>query len=294
MDQNKPSTSPDRLLRAFCVVPLEGQEETAIWSLGFKEVGTTLRSASLSRDFSGVASLVDAEQPCYLVVYVGDVQDPSKPTATSGVEPSREWVLISYVPSSCSSFEAKKMADNRAGLKAGLGAERFMEGGMWCVHVEQISLSNYMRSTSEAAAASGDAPLDAPALPAAATMPAMPDLSAGLLPDAGADLAAASKSLSGLGGLGGAGGAMSVLLPGTAAALATGQELVDETEAIWEERIKGVRGAYVDSCSRLVGALEELEETLCALTGEPYRPDEPILRARVHMSKNLEALSMAR
>ena len=37
-DQNKPSTAPDRLLRAFSVVPLEGQEESAAWTLGFKEV----------------------------------------------------------------------------------------------------------------------------------------------------------------------------------------------------------------------------------------------------------------
>ena len=42
-DQTKPSTAPERLLRALCVAPLEGQEEAAIWSLGFKEVGSTLR-----------------------------------------------------------------------------------------------------------------------------------------------------------------------------------------------------------------------------------------------------------
>ena len=52
----------------------------------------------------------------------------------------------------------------------------------------------------------------------------------------------------------------------------------------------GVRHAYTDSCSRLVGALEELEETLCSLSGEPYRQDEPILRARAHMEKNLQLL----
>ena len=34
--------------------------------------------------------------------------------------------------------------------------------------------------------------------------------------------------------------------------------LTDATEAIWEERIKNVRGAYADSCGRLVGALEAL------------------------------------
>jgi hypothetical protein len=72
---------------------------------------------------------------------------------------------------------------------------------------------------------------------------------------------------------------------------AEGEEMSDATEAIWEERIKGVRHAYKDSCSRLVGALEELELTLCNLTGDQYRPDEPLLRARVHMKKNLELIS---
>ena len=48
------------------------------------------------------------------------------------------------------------MADNRAGLKAGLGAEHFSDGGLWCVSTEQISLSNYMRSI-DAAASGGEA-----------------------------------------------------------------------------------------------------------------------------------------
>ena len=149
-DQNKPSTAPDRLLRAFSVVPLEGQEESAAWTLGFKEVGSTLRTVSLSRDFNAVSAMVDPAVPCYLVVYVGDVQQLDAPKPV-GMEVPKEWMLISYVPSSCTSFEAKKMADNRAGLKAGLGADRFTEGGMWCVHVEQISLSNYMRAAESAA-----------------------------------------------------------------------------------------------------------------------------------------------
>jgi hypothetical protein len=62
----------------------------------------------------------------------------------------------------------------------------------------------------------------------------------------------------------------------------------DATEVIWEERIKGVRHAYTDSCSRLVGALEELEQTLCTLTGDEYRADQPLLHARAHMAKSLE------
>ena len=68
------------------------------------------------------------------------------------------------------------------------------------------------------------------------------------------------------------------------------EPIADATEAIWEERIKGVRHAYMDSCSRLVSSLEELEQTLCSLTGDTYRPDEPILRARSHIAKNLELL----
>ena len=71
-DQNKPSTSPDRLLRCLCVAPLDGQEESVVWTLGFREVSSTLRTASLARDFQALSALVDPEKPCYLVVYVGD------------------------------------------------------------------------------------------------------------------------------------------------------------------------------------------------------------------------------
>ena len=144
-DQNKPSTAPDRLLRAFSVVPLEGQEESAAWTLGFKEVGSTLRTVSLSRDFNAVSAMVDPAVPCYLVVYVGDVQQLDAPKPV-GMEVPKEWMLISYVPSSCTSFEAKKMADNRAGLKAGLGAEHFTDGGLWCVHVEPGSGPTHAQS----------------------------------------------------------------------------------------------------------------------------------------------------
>ena len=68
--------------------------------------------------------------------------------------------------------------------------------------------------------------------------------------------------------------------PGAADPGFDGTVLADATEAIWEERIKGVRNAYKDSCSRLVGALEELEQTLCNLTGDKYQHDEPLLRAK--------------
>ena len=149
-DQNKASTSPDRLLRGLCITPLDGQEDSSVWTLGFREMGATLRTVSLARDFQALSAMVDPAVPCYLVVYVGDI--PERP---AGASPQANWLLISYVPSTCSSFEARKMADNRAGLKAGLGAEYFLDNGLWCVSTDQITLSNYMRSL-DAAAAGGD------------------------------------------------------------------------------------------------------------------------------------------
>ena len=268
-DQNKPSTAPERLLRGLCVVPLDGQEESAAWTLGFREVGATLRTASLARDFSALASMVDAAVPCYIVVYVGDVPEirAAQRDATVG-----SWMLVSYVPSTCSTFEARKMADNRAGLKAGLGEDKFTEGGLWCVHVDQISLSNYMRSLESASSAGGDAVAEqAPPVPsrspAALTVEAPPPSEKPASAERRAPLA--SLGIPGFGG---------------------GDALPDATEAIWEERIKGVRHAYKDSCARLVGALEELEQTLCGLTGDKYQQDEPLLRARAHMAKNLELM----
>lgn len=264
-DQNKPSTAPDRLLRGLCCVPLDGQEESAAWTLGFREVGATLRTASLARDFQALASMVDPAAPCYLVVYVGDVPEirAAQRDATVG-----SWMLVAYVPSTCSSFEARKMADNRAGLKAGLGAEKFADGGLWCVHVDQISLSNYMRSLD----ASGGAADEVEALPRSPVKVDDPPPP----PPATTEGKAASRPGSAIAALG---------VPGF-----EGGVLPDATEAIWEQRIKGVRNAYKDSCSRLVGALEELEQTLCNLTGDKYEQDEPLLRARAHMAKNLELM----
>ena len=258
------------------------------------------RTVSLSRDFVAVAGMVEPTRPCYLVVYVGDAQHlDSKPASATLGEQPREWVLISYVPSSCSQFEAKRMADNRAGLKAGLGAEKFAEGGMWCVHVEQISLSNHMRLT-EASAAGASVPGvpngtlgESDALASALSYEEERATSAVKLPPrspaprprrAVIDDAMVRDEVSGA-SLG-----MGALTIAATAPIGTGEEPADATEAIWEERLKGVRHAYADSCSRLVGSLEELEETLCALTGEPFRREEPILRARVHMEKNLELL----
>ena len=48
-----------------------------------------------------------------------------------------------------------------------------------------------------------------------------------------------------------------------------------------------------DSCRRLAGALEELEQSLCTLTGDEYRHDEPLLHARAHLAQKLEMLPTA-
>ena len=92
-------------------------------SLGFKETGSCSRTASLSRDFQSLASMVEAEQACYLLAFVGDLHGGSLGTvATSNSDPAK-WILISFVPESCTASLAKRMADNRTGLKvrAGLG-----------------------------------------------------------------------------------------------------------------------------------------------------------------------------
>jgi hypothetical protein len=125
--QTKPSTAPDQLLRGICVVPLDGQESSAAYLLGFREVGSVLRTVSLSRDFQALAAMIETDQPSYIITYVGDVQHTAE--GASG-----DWILITYVPSTTASFEAKKMADNRAALKAGLGSDRFSSAGMWCGH----------------------------------------------------------------------------------------------------------------------------------------------------------------
>ena len=106
------------------MVPLDGQESSAAYLLGFREVGSVLRTVSLSRDFQALAAMVETDTPCYIITYVGDVQHTAE--GAGG-----DWMLITYVPSTTASFEAKKMADNRAALKAGLGSDRFETVGMW-------------------------------------------------------------------------------------------------------------------------------------------------------------------
>jgi len=287
-DQNSIGQAPERLLRGLCISPLDGQEESSVWTLGFRENGATMRTASLARDFSALSAMIDPKGPCYLAVFVGDV--PERP-ASAG--PNANWLLISYVPSTCTSFEARKMADNRAGLKAGLGAEFFTDGGLWCVHTDQISLSNYMRSLDASSAGAG-----APGSPGSSPQQ-MSLYATGSTPAADRSSAAAQQELAAAKIQGIArknsqtkrypgaddGGAT----PGLGLSEAR-DPLADATEAIWEERIKGVRHAYFDSCSRLVSSLEELEQTLCGLTGDHYRQDAPVLRARAHLAKNLELM----
>lgn len=277
-DQNKASIAPDRLLRGICVVPLDGQEDSSVWTLGFKESGATMRTASLARDFQALAAMVDPTTPAYLLVFVGDV--PERPAGL----PNANWLLISYVPSTCSSNEARKMADNRAGLKAGLGAEYFTEGGLWCISTEQISLSNYMRSLDATGESSGS--------PMRLGSPEKQELAAAKIQSI-QRRNSSSRSKTPVPAT--PASVKAAVMPGGGFGVsATGgvevEPLSDATEAIWEERIKGVRHAYYDSCTRLVSSLEELEQTLCSLTGDSFRPDEPILRARAHISKNLELL----
>ena len=122
-DQNRASCPRELLVRGLKVVPLDGQGNSATWSLGFKEAGSTSRTTSLSRDFQSLAALVDADSMCYLVVYVGDLH--RSPSAV-GMKEEPAWVLISYVPEMCSATLAKRTADNRAGLKVRLRERRVL------------------------------------------------------------------------------------------------------------------------------------------------------------------------
>ena len=75
--------------------------------------------------------------------FVGDLHDGGSflgGGAAAASASSSGWVLVTYVPDSCSSLDAKKATDNKDGLKAGLGAERFC-GEMHVRRREQICLS---------------------------------------------------------------------------------------------------------------------------------------------------------
>ena len=252
--QRATSTSPDQLLRGLRLVPLDGQDELHAFSLGFREAGAVSRSASISRDFNALSELVSGEpdRACYLILFVADL----RPSAANDQHGDQQWLLLSYVPSSCSAFEAKRMAEARAALKADLGTDAFVSTSMWCVAPEQIALSHYMRALEASAGGSG--------------------------------AAAGSKEVrrrpeQGEGTMSGTASAF--------ASVALNQPLGDASEAVWDERLRAARSAYTDTCGRLVGALEELEQTLCALTGDAYERDEPRLLARAHMVKHLDLVN---
>ena len=132
-EQNKASTSSDLLIRSLKVMPLNGQESSSSWSLGFMETGAVRRTVSLSKDFIATAALVQPSVPCYLIMFVGDVSQVKLP------DPKAQWLLVSYVPAAASPLLMKQMADNRAGLKAVLGESSFA-GDLWCTTADQITL----------------------------------------------------------------------------------------------------------------------------------------------------------
>lgn len=281
-DQNRPSCPRELLVRGLKVVPIDGQANSATWSLGFKETGSCSRTASLSRDFQSLASMVELDTMCYLVAFVGDLhRTPGiADYASSAQEDPAKWVLVSFVPESCTAAMAKRMADNRNGLKAGLGAEYFC-GDMWCSSREQITLSHYIK-TLEA----NPGGMDADTAEKAAAIQAayrgkqsrknVAELKANR-ESAALAIQRQRRRKSGTFETGGGG--------------AEGLELSDATAEVWEERIKGVKSAYVDSCVRLSSALEELEQTLCLLTGDEYRADEPMLHSRAHLLKKLQIIN---
>jgi len=282
-DQNRPSTSPELLVRGLKIVPLDGQGSSATWSLGFKEVGSCSRTASLSRDFQSVAQMVDSDAPCYLVLYVGDLHRGSMTGKPMDKDDAAQWVLVAYVPESSTAIQAKRFADNRAGLKAGLGSECF-SGDMWCSAKDQITLSHYIKTLDAGADKNklNNEDADRAAVIQAAYRGRQSRRSSVEMKQNREAAAAAiqrrqrrkSTTTTMGGGL-----------------ASEGAELSDATAEVWEERIKGVKSAYVDSCVRLGSALEELEQTLCLLTGDEYRADEPMLHSRAHLLKKLEIIS---
>lgn len=279
-DQNRPGCARELLARGLKVLPIDGQTSSVTWSLGFKETGSCSRTASLSRDFQSLASMVEAEQACYLLAFVGDLHGGSLGTvATSNSDPAK-WILISFVPESCTASLAKRMADNRTGLKAGLGAEHFC-GDMWCSSRDQITLSHYIKTLE--VAPDLDTAERATVIQAAYRGKQSRRGSAELKDSREKSALAIQrrqrrKSNPDMSMMGGGGGS-------------EGFALSDANDEVWAERIKGIKAAYVDSCTRLGSALEELEQTLCLLTGDDYRADEPMLHSRAHLLKKLEIIN---
>lgn len=278
-DQNRPSCPPELLVRGLKVSPLDGQGSSATWSLGFKETGSVPRTQSLSRDFQSLAAVVDPDTMCYLAIYVGDLHRGSMLGA--GKDDTAQWVLISYVPESCTAVMAKRMADNRAGLKAGLGTEFFC-GDMWCSSRDQITLSHYIKQLESAESKSAGSEAERAAVIQAAYRGRQSRQKVDQMKQDRENAAAAiQRRIRRKSATASMGGGLA----------SEGAELSDATAEVWEERIKGVKSAYVDSCVRLGSALEELEQTLCLLTGDEYRADEPMLHSRAHLLKKLEIIN---
>jgi hypothetical protein len=295
-EQNKASTSSDLLIRSLKVMPLNGQESSSSWSLGFMETGAVRRTVSLSKDFIATAALVQPSVPCYLIMFVGDVSQVKLP------DPKAQWLLVSYVPAAASPLLMKQMADNRAGLKAVLGESSFA-GDLWCTTADQITLSNYIRVSAQGGG------LQPPTTSAEGTNSA----------------AAKIQSRYRQSRRGGPTVSIQAQAAATAATIATTAAGVSADRALWDQRMKGtatpthphpqpmahrtmamgmpslartrlapagVRSSYYDSCKRLAGSLDELEQTLCSLLGEEYKADQPLLHARAHMHKEI-ALAQA-
>lgn len=212
--------------------------------------GSTLRTVSLSRDFQALSAVVEPDVTSYLVVFVGDVHQGKVQDGDA------KWVLVSFVPNTTSASESKKMAENRSVVKAGLGADHFC-GDMWCTSPDQVTLSNYLRTVEGGSASGRQSPGGA----------SNEDANAADKARAASRIQgfARRKSAVGLGDVreSAASGQATVEHPSAA--------LAEATDAVWEERVKGVKNAYVDSCQRLVSSLDELEQTLCALTGDEAR-----------------------
>ena len=98
-DQNRPGCARELLARGLKVFPIDGQTSSVTWSLGFKETGSCSRTASLSRDFQSLASMVDAEQACYLVVFVGDLHGGSLGTVATACRPWSDFQSVRPSPS---------------------------------------------------------------------------------------------------------------------------------------------------------------------------------------------------
>ena len=249
-----------------------------MWTLGFKESGATMRTASLARDFQALAAMVDPTTPAYLLVFVGDV--PERPAGL----PNANWLLISRIDPPAPATRHARWPTTVRGSKQASERNTSPRAVCGAYRLSKSASSNYMRSLDATGESSGS--------PMRLGSPEKQELAAAKIQSI-QRRNSSSRSKTPVPAT--PASVKAAVMPGGGFGVsATGgvevEPLSDATEAIWEERIKGVRHAYYDSCTRLVSSLEELEQTLCSLTGDSFRPDEPILRARAHISKNLELL----